>query len=78
MNLQSPIRKNVYSRRGFTLIEILAVMVIMGLLAEMIISLAPGVQATSRRRLVESEKNKLVHMIENYHDKFGYYPPDNP
>ena len=65
------------SARAFTLIELLVVMAIIGILAALIVSLSGVASEKRRRSLVEVEKEKLVMMIESYHEKLGAYPPDN-
>ncbi len=71
---------NTPGRRGaaFTLIELLAVIAIIGIIAGMVVHLAPAVNQNKKRQRVEAEKQKLVLFIDTYQSKFGHYPPDNP
>jgi prepilin-type N-terminal cleavage/methylation domain-containing protein len=65
------------TQSGFTLIELLVVISIIGIIAAMVLGLA-GLAAKKKRDAVASATvNRLVLMIENYHDKLGFYPPDN-
>jgi prepilin-type N-terminal cleavage/methylation domain-containing protein len=65
------------SRLAFTLIELLTVMAIMGIVVTMVVTM--GQAASQRKKIVtvEGDKNKLITMIESYHTKLNYYPPDN-
>ncbi len=62
---------------GFTLIEVITVIAIMGIVAAMILT---GGQYASRVKMetaVKAEREKLQTMIDNYQAKLNYYPPDN-
>ncbi len=62
---------------AFTLIELLTVIAIMGIVAAMVVTM--GQTAAQKKKIVtvEGDKNKLITMIESYHNKLNYYPPDN-
>ena len=62
---------------GFTLIEMLVVIAIIGLLAAMIAGVAIGVKEKQKTKRVDAEKTKLLAAIESYHSKYGYFPYDN-
>lgn len=64
--------------RAFTLVEILVVIGIIGILAALALGVGPGVMKKRDRSRVTGELNKLITKIENYHSKFGQYPPSNP
>lgn len=64
-------------RQGFTLVEMLVVISIIGLLAAMVVGLAGGAAKTSRMTRVKADLNNLVSAIDRFHTKFGSYPPDN-
>lgn len=64
-------------RRAFTLLELLTVIGIIGLLAGLVVGLAPLAGARMRESRMKAELNDLVTAIENYKARFGIYPPDN-
>jgi prepilin-type N-terminal cleavage/methylation domain-containing protein len=66
------------ARRGFTLIEMLTVIAIMGVLAAMIVGLAGGAGKRKKIGRVQAELAVLEHAIDWYKEKKGTYPPDNP
>lgn len=65
------------TRHAFTLIELLVVIAIIGIVAAMVVNLNSGAQAAKRKAAVETQKNALMLMIDNYQSKLNYYPPDN-
>jgi prepilin-type N-terminal cleavage/methylation domain-containing protein len=67
----------VRSSKAFTLIELLVVMAIIGIIAALVISLAGRASSAKRIALVKAELSKLETVIDSYHAKLGYYPPDN-
>jgi len=58
------IRRSCHRAPGFTLIELLMVISIIGLLAGMLVGLAPAASAKMREARVRAELNQLVAMIE--------------
>jgi prepilin-type N-terminal cleavage/methylation domain-containing protein len=68
----------VGARKAFTLVELLVVISIMGLIAALIVGVAK--HATDQKKItrVTTELGKWITMIDNYHDKLGFYPPCNP
>ncbi|MGO8701592.1 MAG: type II secretion system protein [Limisphaerales bacterium] len=63
--------------RAFTLIELLAVISIMGIVAAMVLSMNSAASTAKRRGMVDAEKNRLLVAIDAYQSKLGFYPPDN-
>ena len=64
------------ARRGFSLIELLVVIVIIGILVGLLV---PGVMSAYRRSqefAIEQEVNQLSLAIEAFKTKYGFYPPD--
>jgi prepilin-type N-terminal cleavage/methylation domain-containing protein len=75
MRSTRPPRADVGARGGFTLIEILAVIVILGIL---MIVLLPRLTELSRRAEVKETAARLVQIanaIDQYEGRFGDYPP---
>jgi prepilin-type N-terminal cleavage/methylation domain-containing protein len=62
---------------AFTLIELLAVISIIAVLAGMVVGLAPVAAARMKEARVRGELAGLVTAIESYKSRFGIYPPDN-
>jgi prepilin-type N-terminal cleavage/methylation domain-containing protein len=63
---------------AFTLVELLVVIAIIGLLAGLIVSLSGHAIEKSRLSRVKVELQKVETIIQNYKEKKGFYPPDNP
>jgi prepilin-type N-terminal cleavage/methylation domain-containing protein len=70
--------KHDRSRLAFTLIEMLMVITIMGIVATLVVTMGQAAAQKKKIVAVEGEKQKIITMIENYHNKLNYYPPDNP
>jgi prepilin-type N-terminal cleavage/methylation domain-containing protein len=80
--MQNPLLRPTHSAsrippRAFTLVEMLIVIGVIALLAAMIFPIAGAVKRTQIRTRARGELAQMVLAIEAYHDKFGYYPPDN-
>jgi len=64
------------NRAGFTLMEILTVMVIIGILAGMISTAAYYARVATMEGLINKELGDLHQAIEAYKAEMGEYPPD--
>ncbi len=74
MKLSSKFKVQSSSRRGFTLIEILIVVGIIGLLASMVlVGLAPAQKRGRDARRIADLK-EVQNAMELYYNKCGYYP----
>jgi len=62
---------------GFTLIEILVVIAIIGVLAGMTVSFVSRSSGHRRLTRLETEREQLQLWIDAYKEKKGYFPPDN-
>jgi prepilin-type N-terminal cleavage/methylation domain-containing protein len=63
--------------RAFTLIEMLMVITIMGIVAALVVTMGQAAAQKKKIVAVQGMKERLITMIENYHNKLNYYPPDN-
>lgn len=61
---------------AFTLIELLAVIAIMGVLAALLVGLAPAAGAKMRESRIRAELQQLITAIEEYKARYGFFPPD--
>lgn len=75
MSIKGPKRNRVH---GFTIIELLALFVVIGIIAALGVGLASLASRMSKEQRVRSELNQLVTAIDAYKAHFGFYPPDNP
>ena len=66
------------NEKAFTLVELLVVIAIIGLLAGLIVSLSGHAIEKSRLSRVQVELKNVETVIQNYKEKKGFYPPDNP
>ena len=66
------------SPRGFTLIEMLVVIAIIGILASLIFPVTAAVARARIRKSASAQLMQATTAIEEYKTKLGYYPPDNP
>jgi prepilin-type N-terminal cleavage/methylation domain-containing protein len=69
--------KGVRAQNGFTLIEILVVITIMGIIAAMVLTGGQYASKVKKETAVKAMREKLQLMIDNYQAKLNYYPPDN-
>jgi prepilin-type N-terminal cleavage/methylation domain-containing protein len=67
---------NLRRHRGFTLVEMLVVIAIIGILAAILIPTLYRVVIKARQNVIAQELNQLHLAIESYKQKFGDYPPD--
>jgi len=63
-------------RRGFTLVEMLTVIVIISILAGLIAGGAISARSAARRAVIVTDIQQLAISLENYKNEFGEYPPD--
>lgn len=64
------------ARHGFTLIEVLTVIVIIGILAGVALPVIFGALAKAKEGAVRTEIEGLSQALESYKLKYGDYPPD--
>ena len=63
-------------RRGFTLVEMLAVVLIIGILAGLITAAAFKAMDRAKLTVIKLDCNQLDMAMNAYKDKYGDYPPD--
>jgi type II secretion system protein G len=64
------------ARQGFTLVEMLVVIVIIGILAGLITAAAFRAQIAAKRAVIKMEIAQLAMALESYKNEYGAYPPD--
>ena len=69
-------RANIARRHGFTLVELLVVIVIIGILAAIITPVAFNALGNARNAAISLELSKLSAALEAYKNEYGSYPPD--
>ncbi len=74
----SPGRRPALLARGFTVVELLVVISIMGIIAALVVGLSSMASGKRDKANVSNQLAQLVTAIESYKSKVGYYPPDNP
>ncbi len=55
----------------------LVVMAIIGIVAALVVGMSVTAKTKQRISQVQSDLNKVRHMIDNYQAKLNFYPPDN-
>ncbi|HEY4232026.1 MAG TPA: type II secretion system protein, partial [Lacipirellulaceae bacterium] len=63
-------------RAGFTLVELLVVITIIGILAALITVAAAGALKRAHQAQIKTEMNQIDMAFQTYKDKFGSYPPN--
>lgn len=63
-------------RQGFTLVELLTVIIIIGFLAAMVAGVAPSVMRSVKQSAIRAEIQQLCMALEAYKAEHGEYPPD--
>jgi prepilin-type N-terminal cleavage/methylation domain-containing protein len=66
------------NRHGFTLIEMLVVIAIIGILAGLILAALPALKGSANRKRIGTELVKIETAINSYKAKKSVFPPDNP
>jgi prepilin-type N-terminal cleavage/methylation domain-containing protein len=65
------------NRRGFTIVELLIVIVVIAILATIVIVAYNGIQERARTTVILSNMNQVSQLIEQYNAVNGYYPITN-
>ena len=77
------LKKRNLNNKGFTIVELLIVIVVIGILALLVITTYSGIQAKARNSKRASDVKSLQTQIEAYFSQNGFYPnalidPSNP
>jgi len=62
------------SKKGFTIVELLIVIVVIGILATLVITAYSGIQQKARNSKRQTDVNALQTALEGFHTDKGYYP----
>lgn len=63
-------------RKGFTLVEMLVVITIIGMLSALITGAVMGALRAAKRSRIKTELGQVAIAVEDYKTKYGEYPPD--
>ena len=74
MHIPAPTRRRPPA--GFTLVELLTVVLIIGMLTALISSAAIMARAAVRKSVDKTEVTQLAMALEKYKTEYGEYPPD--
>ena len=64
------------TRRAFTLVEVLTVVVIISILAALVTLAVAGAMSAAKRGRITMEMSQVAMALEHYKAEFGEYPPD--
>ncbi len=73
--MRLPTRQPVHQRRGFTLIEIMVVIVILAILIGLLLPALSSARTRVRQSQVRAEISQLENAIGNFKNRFGIEPP---
>ena len=68
-------RRTTDQTRGFTLVELLVVIVVLAILVALLLPAINGAIRTSRNAAVQAEINQLATALEQFKSTYGTYPP---
>lgn len=68
-------KESVMKKRGFTLIEMLAVILVLALLMGMLVRLFPNISRQSEKAVTIKKLNKVAYAINEFYAEYGTYPP---
>ena len=71
----SPPGSRCGSRGGFTLVELLIVIIVLAILVGLLLPVIAGAVRTARNAAVQAEINQLAQALANFKATYGDYPP---
>lgn len=69
-------KSRLQNRSGFTIVELLIVIVVIGILAGLVLNTFNGIQARARDTERKTDVNAIHAQVEAFHADNGYYPTD--
>ena len=76
VDLQTSRKPQAQKAPAFTLIELLTVISIIGIIAGLLVGLAPLASRRMKETKVRAEMQEIIMLIDSYKAKYGVYPPD--
>lgn len=71
-----PLRKGLSNQQGFSFIELLVAVVVIGILASMMVPRVVGVMSDAKKKACQANYKSLESALERYYAKEGKYPDD--
>ena len=71
------IYKNKYPLKGFTLLELLVVIVIIMFLAGITIPIVSSIQTNAKKGVTSAQISQLELALKQFESDFGFFPPDS-
>lgn len=68
------LKTNIRKQSGFTIVELLIVIVVIGILAALVLNTFQGVQARARDTERRTDINSIATQLEAYYADYGHYP----
>lgn len=68
------LKTNNRNQTGFTIVELLIVIVVIGILAALVLNTFQGVQARARDTERRTDVNSIATQLEAYYADYGHYP----
>lgn len=74
MKLTRALHKRTKGERGFTLIELIVVIAVLGVLATLVVPRVIGVKEDAEEKAQEANKKIIINALERYYAEKGKYP----